>query len=262
MQIAGQAAQVAGFAAGGALVAATNAQTALGIDASSFLLSAGLIMFRLRQRPAGQTAEQTGSLIRDTKEGFQLVARDPVLRSLLLFALLTSFAIIAPEGLAVPIAHSFGRGALEAGILTAAVPLGFLAASAALLRVETAARIRLLPWLALLSCVPLLATPLAPSLPAVVALWFVGGAGGTANLIASSAFMQACPRPFRARAYGLAGTSLYAVQGGALVLAGALAEPLGPRGSVGATAFLSLVLLTLFVRRSNIRSQGTGDAGR
>jgi uncharacterized membrane protein YfcA len=50
-------------------------------------------------------------------------------------------------------------------MLTAAVPAGFLLGSYGLLRLPAERRERLFPWLVVLSCVPLLLTPLTSSLP-------------------------------------------------------------------------------------------------
>ena len=80
-------------------------------------------------------------------------------------------------------------------------------------------------------------------------------------MIASAAFMQACPREFRSRAYGLAVTALYAAQGGALLLAGALSTPLGSRGAVAAIAGLTIPLLVTVSNRTP-RTQGNPDDDR
>ena len=261
IQIVSQLAQVLGFGLGGLLVSTTSARSALVMDAATFVLSAGILLANLRTRPAAQEPGSRGSLGGDTLAGARVVSGDPLLRRLLFFAVLGSTAIIAPEGLAVPVAHALGHGAFAAGILTASIPLGFLTASTLLLRVPSDRRLTLLPWLTLLGCLPLLATPLTSSLVVVVALWVLAGAGGSVNIIASAAFMQTCPREYRSRAYGLAVTSLYAAQGTALLVAGALTEPLGSRGSVAALAGLSLLTLASQSNRT-IRTQGLSDVIR
>lgn len=249
MQIVSQLAQVLGFGLGGLLVSTTSARSALVMDAATFLLSAGILLANLRVRPAAQAPGNRGSLRSDTRDGARVVRKDRVLRRLLFFAVLGSTAVIAPEGLAVPVAHALGHGALAAGILTASIPLGFLAASSFLIRLPSERRMALLPWLTVLACVPLLVTPLVSSVAGVAALWVLAGAGGSVNIIASAAFMQACPREYRSRAYGLAVTSLYAAQGAALLVAGSLTGPLGSRGSVAALAGLCLFALASQVLR-------------
>jgi MFS family permease len=262
MQLVTQSAQVVGFGVGGALVAATSPSTTLAIDAATFLLSAGVLLANLSNRPGAPATPERHSLVQDTVAGARIVGGDPRLRMLLSYALLGSAAVIAPEGLAVPVARSFGEGAFAAGVLTACVPLGYLLASVALLRLPAPRRLELLPGLTLLGCLPLLLTPLTPSVVATAALWLLAGAGGSVNLIASAAYMQTCPREYRARAYGLAGTSLCAVQGLALVGAGLLAEPVGPRASVALLALATLVGLALVSRTPTIGAQGFFEGSR
>lgn len=243
-----QGGNVFGFVAGGALVAFTSAQGALALDSATFVVSAGAVLAFVRHRPLLRTDSESTSLLRDTWEGFRLVFGTPRLRGLLLYALLGSAAIIAPEGLAVPVASDLGGGAFAAGALTASVPFGFLVASLLVLRVEPEHRPALLPRLALLACLPLLFTPLAGSVWQVGLLWFAAGAGGTVNLVASSAYVQACPREFRGRAFGVAITALNAVQGAALVLAGVLAGPLSSQEAVAVMALATLALLAATTR--------------
>lgn len=250
LNFAVQSGNVLGFVAGGALVSLVSARGALAVDAASFLVSAGLILGFVRARPAAQSRAERGTLLRDTRAGLTLVRRAPQLRLLLLYALLGSAAIIAPEGLAVPVARDLEGGALAAGVLTASVPAGFLLGSVLVLRVPSAERQQLLPRLAVLSCVPLLLTPLAGEVWQITLLWFVAGAGGTVNLIASVAYIQACPREFRSRAFGLAVTALNAVQGGVLLVAGALAGALTARQAVAAVAAVTLSVTLMAITRS------------
>lgn len=240
-----QSAQVIGFAAGGALVATFSARGALLLDAATFVVSALLLATFLQARPAAMPPESSRGLLSDSLAGWRLVASDHYLRCLLLMALLGSALLIAPEGLAVPIASDLGRGPVTAGLLTASIPAGFVLGGFAVLRLEKGRRIDLLPWLVLGGGVPLLLTPLSSSAWEIGALWLLSGAAGSVNLVASSAFMQACPPDFRARAYGLAGTLLNAVQGAVLLLSGATAGGIGARESVALFAGLMLALLGL-----------------
>ncbi|MGZ6827086.1 MAG: MFS transporter [Mycobacteriales bacterium] len=253
-------ANVLGFVLGGALVSLVSARGALSLDAATFLLSAGAVLGCVRHRPLDR--ERTSdSLFQDTRLGFQLVSRTPELRSLLGWALLGSAAIIAPEGLAVPVAAGLGGGALAAGVLTAAVPAGFLVASVLVLRVDPSARVRLLPRLAVLACVPLLLTPLGSEVWHVALLWSLAGAGGTVNLVASTAYVQACPREYRGRAFGVAITALNVVQGSVLLLAGLLAVPFTSPESVALVALATLGLVGATARAATA-VQGSGHLVR
>ncbi len=264
MSLVLQTAQVLGFVVGGALVAATSVKGTLALDAASFIISAGMLLAFVRHRPAALAAQHRSSLLRETAAGFRLVAGHRELRHLLVYALLGSAAVIAPEGLAVPVAAGLGGGETAAGVLTASIPAGFLLGSYFILRVDADQRTRLLPLLSLLGIAPLLLTPFVDSLPLLVALWFIAGTGGTVNLVAGAAFMQTCPHEFRSRAYGVAVTSLNALQGVVLLVGGALAGPMGAQGAVGVVAAITLTTLVVFTLRNRaaVAAQGTDDLVR
>ena len=248
-----QGAQVLGFVAGGLLVATVSTRGALAVDAATFAVSTLTVLLGVHARPAAQDATSRGSLLADTAAGVRAVRSEPLLVRLLVLAVLGVAAGIAPEGLAVPVASALHHGEIAAGVLTACVPAGFLLGSIAVLRVPAERRVRLLPRLVALSCVPLLLTPLVHSLPVVVLLWLLAGTGTAVQLIASAAYVQACPAEIRSRAYGLAGTALVGVQGLALLVSGALSEGLGAAGAVAGLALMVLLLLPLAVRGTRPR---------
>ncbi len=241
-----QAAQVLGFLLGGVVVAAASVRGALALDALSFLLSAALLTAGVRER--SPVPAERRSLLRDTREGVTLVSRSPVLRRLLGFGALGMVATIVPEGLAVPVAERVGGGEVTAGVLTAALPAGFLVGSFLVLRVPPVRRGRLLVPLTVLTCVPLLLTPFAGSGTAVGLLWAVAGVGSALQLVANADYMTSTPRAARARAFGVAVTALMALQGGALLLGGAAAELVDPRSAVAGAAALALLALPLLTR--------------
>ncbi len=243
-----QGALVLGFVAGGLLVATLSTRGALAVDAATFALSTVTVLLGVRDRPAAQDAASRGSLLGDTAAGVRAVRSEPLLVRLLTLAVLGVAVGVAPEGLAVPVASSLHGGEVAAGVLTACVPAGFLLGSVAVLRVPAERRVRLLPRLVALSCVPLLLTPLVPSLPVVALLWFVAGTGTATQLIASAAYVQACPTEIRSRAYGVAATALMGAQGLSLLLTGALAEAVSSATSVAVAALVVLLLLPLAAR--------------
>ena len=74
----------------------------------------------------------------------------------MLFGWLAGFYIV-PEGLAVPYARSLHGNTLTVGLLMAAVPLGTVIGAFLLGRATApSARIRMMGWLAVLSCAPLI----------------------------------------------------------------------------------------------------------
>jgi len=249
----GQAGQVGGFVAGGALVALLGVEVALLLDAATFALSALLLLAFVRERILEVTSAPGGAL-QEAAAGLQLVMRSRRLRVLLSWGLLSAASVIAAEGLAVAIAHERGGGPLAAGILTASVPAGFLVGSWALLRLPTHRREPLFPYLIVLGCVPLLATPFVDSLPLLVALWALAGCGNCLQIVANSAYVQAVPPHLRGRAFGVAGTLLMVLQGVVLLSAGALAEVTEPRVPIAVVAVLCLLLVPVLPAKTQGRS--------
>ena len=263
-----QAAQVGGFVAGGALLATVGAHTALLLDAATFLVSAGAVLGCLLERARPAPPEHP-SLIRETKEGVQVVWRHPELRQLLAYALLGAVAVSAPESLALPVSKAAGGGTFEAGLLTASLPAGFVLASLFILRLPADKRSEMLPRLVVISALPLMATPFLHNVPAILVLWTLSGLGSALQLVASAAYVQAAPEAIRARAYGLASTSLIAAQGVAQLGAGVTStlfnDRSGPGIGIAVLAGLSLALLPSVARldsAKNMQPQGIGADGR
>ncbi len=252
-----QAANVAGFLLGGAVVAATSVHGALAIDAASYLLSAALLA-AVAERPLPE--RQPASLWADAVEGFRLVARQRDLRRLLAYGLLGAVVMVTPEGLAVPVARQMDGGAFAAGVLTAAVPAGFLLGSVLLLRVAPARRTALLPGLVVLAAAALLVTPVLSGVAAVATLWAVAGAGSALSMVANAAYMQAVPAGLRGRAFGVADTALMALQGVVLLVVGALAQLLDPLAAVSVAGLGTLAGLLLLVRRPHRRTVASPGA--
>jgi MFS family permease len=100
-------------------------------------------------------------------------------------------------------------------------------------------------WLAMLSCAPLIASAWNPPLWTVLALWALAGAGGAYQLAAATAFMQTLTSGTRARAFGLAQSGLYAVQGLGILAGGAVAQALGPTLAVGLAGLAGLTAATM-----------------
>ncbi len=253
-QTVNQAAQVVGFLAGGALVALISTEGALLVNAATFAVSALLLAAGVRERGRPSTGPPA-PLLREAAEGARLVASTPLLRGLLAWGLLDSAIVIAPEGLAVAIAAGSGDGALAAGVLTAAIPAGFLLGSFLLLKIPRERRQSLFLPLVLISALPLLATPFLDRTELLVACWVLAGTGTALQLIANAAFVQAVPRHLRGRAYGVAGTALAAVQGVVLLLAGALAELTGPEVAVALIALVGLALVPAAQRAGRTKVQ-------
>jgi MFS family permease len=236
-----QASQILGFVAGAAVVAALNPYRTLATDALSFALSAVIVAGWVKRRPSPhRDPGKRPSLWAVSREGLSMVFGNPVLRTLLLFGWLAGFCIV-PEGLAAPYAHSLHGDALDVGLLMAAMPFGTVIGAFAFGRlVPPTGRVRIMGWLAMASCAPLIGSAFGPPLWAVLMLWALAGAGGAYQLAAAAAFVQTVSPEGRARAFGLAQSGLLAVQGLGILAGGAVANLIGAPVAVGLAGLLGL----------------------
>jgi MFS family permease len=236
-----QASQILGFVAGAAVVAVLDPYRTLATDALTFALSAVIVIGWVKRRPSPHREPgKRPSLWAVSREGLTTVFGNPVLRTLLLFGWLAGFCIV-PEGLAAPYAHSLHGNALTVGLLMAAMPLGVVAGSFAFGRLFTpSGRIRVMGWLAMASCAPLIGSAFNPPLWVVLVLWTLAGAGEAYQLAAAAAFVQNLAPSARARAFGLAQSGLLAVQGLGILAGGAVANVTGAPVAVGLAGMLGL----------------------
>ncbi len=233
--VVGQAGQVLGFLAGGALVVAVGVSGTLLVDAATFAVSALLLRTLVRERPFDRLPASS-SATGEAAAGVYLVMSDRRLRNLLGWGVLTACSIIATEGLAVAVVVEEGGGAFLTGVLTAAPPVGFLVGSWAILRVPESRREALFPWMVLSTCGLLALSPLVDDLRLLAVVWALAGVGNAMQLIANASFVQAVPQHLRGRAFGFAGSALFAAQGVVLLVAGGIAELTGARVAVAVMA--------------------------
>ena len=249
-----QASQILGFIAGAAVVAALDPYRTLGVDALSFALSAVIVTGWVKRRPSPhRDPGKRPPLWAMLREGMTMVFGNPALRTLLLFGWLAGFCIV-PEGLAAPYAHSLHGNALDVGLLMAAMPLGTVIGAFAFGRlVPPSGRIRVMGWLAMASCAPLIGSAFSPPLWAVLSLWALAGAGGAYQLAAAAAFVQTLAPEGRARAFGLAQSGLLAVQGLGILASGAVASFIGAPVAVGLAGLLGLCAAAILAMGWTVR---------
>jgi len=236
-----QVSQILGFVAGAAVVTALNPYRTLATDALSFALSAVIVTGWVKRRESPRRDQgKRPSLWAVSREGVTMVFGNPMLRTLLLFGWLAGFCIV-PEGLAAPYAHSLHGNAVDVGLLMAAMPVGTVIGAFTFGRlVPPSGRLRMMGWLAMASCAPLIGSAFNPPLWAVLVLWALAGAGGAYQLAAAAAFVQALAPEGRARAFGLAQSGLLAVQGLGILAGGAVADVVGAPVAVGLAGLLGL----------------------
>ena len=254
--VGSQVAQVLGFVLGGTLVAVLSPSSALLLDAATFAVSAVWLWARLQRRPApddGGDAEGPRSMWRDAAEGLRLIGRTPRLLAIIAVTWVGMLFTNAPEGIAAPLVEQLGQGPAQVGVLLGANPAGVTVGGLLIARALTQEhRERLVPHLVALSLVPILLAglitvwsgPGTGAYAAVVALMFVAGLGAAWSIPLNVAFVQTVPSAYRGRAFGVAVSGLYGVQGIGVLGAGALAEGLTAGtvvGLIGALGLLAVV---------------------
>lgn len=269
-----QLAQVVGFLAAGALVAVLSPSAALLIDAGTFAVSALWLWARLQPRPApvAESGEASRSLLRDTGEGLRLIRRSPRLLAIVGVLWVTTLFAYASEGVAAPWADELGKDVTALGVLLAANPLGVTIGGLIIARlVPPDRRERLVVPLVVLSLVPVLLAGVATvvlgpgTIPfaVVVGLLFLSGLGAAWTIPLNVSFVQAVPSAYRGRAFGVAVSGLYGVQGIGAVTAGLAAEGFSAGGAVAMSGGLGLVAIApvLLAYRRTRGSVATSAAG-
>lgn len=239
-----------GLIGGGGVVATLGARPALLADAATFLLSALLLRWWVRARPAA-AARPHGSG-HSGLAAARLIAGDPVLRTCTLYGWLAA-AYVVPAGVVAPLAAEHGGGAWTIGVLLAVPAVGAgLGTWILTTRVPPAAQARFLVPGSLLACAPLMLTSFTPQVPAAALLWGLSGAGAAYQIVANVRFQQAVPNDRRAAAFAVVSAGLLGGQGLAMLAAAALSEQLGIGHAVavfGAAGTVAALLLAPAGRR-------------
>ncbi|HEX4222734.1 MAG TPA: MFS transporter [Pseudonocardiaceae bacterium] len=251
--MAGQVAQVGGFAVGGFLTALFGPNGSLAVDAASFAVAAVLLMAGVRPRPAPNEAGSRTSLWASTTAGARMVFAHRELRILILLVWMIGLPVAA-EGLAVPYAATVDPGPINAGWLLTATPLGAVVGGLVLTKLRPAIRLRVMAPLAAASGLPLLACVWQPNLPLSCVLFGLSGAAAAYMVVAPPAFIQRTPTETRGQAIGLMSSGAIAAQGICLAIGGAIAGRLGPAGALGvagaATVVVGIVMSVVWLRFS------------
>lgn len=244
-----QAAFLAGFAGGGFLVTALTPSLGLTIDAATFAASALLVRAWVGNHPVpvGADAERQPPFLKSSLIGARVIWRDPGMRALLALTWLAGLYIV-PDAVAAPYASAIGAGTSAVGLILASDPLGSVVGGIVFGRwVPARWQVHRLGLLAALAGAPLLVCAARPPLPVSMLLFGLSGLFATAyHLHASTTLMRRLPDETRAQGSGLATTSLITVQGVGALLAGVLADQIGPAGTI-VTAGIAGVCIALLV---------------
>jgi MFS transporter len=275
-------AQVAGFAAGGIVVAFLGVRVSLLADGVTFAASALIIRTWIRARPVpavpasapgrpatgqrrGRGRHAKPGLAAGAAAGLRLVFGSPALRTPMLFGWMCAFYNL-PEGVAAPLATEVGGGTVTVGLILAAQALGSAVGALAFSRLGGAsqraqsrkAQSRQAQWtgpLAVAACASLVPFAARPGLAAALLILAVSGLFGCYQIAANASFVQATPPERRSQAFGIAQGGMSLGEGIAILLAGAAAQHAVPgsviavAGAAGALCALALTITTARAER-------------
>lgn len=246
-----QAAQIGGYLAG-AGVAAVSPATALLLDSATFAISALVIRFGVRHRPATANPGRRAHLLTETADGFRVVFGDPLLRWIAIIVFGVMLFAIVPEGLAAAWAgETSSTGSvhgLSQAMIMVAGPAGFILGGLSIGRlVRPELRRRLIRPFAVLAPAALVPALASPPPAVVVGMAAVSGFAVAGMLpTVNGLFVLVLRQGYRARAFGVMQAGMQLAQGGAVLCTGLLAEYISlPRvvglWSVGGTVLMLVV---------------------
>ncbi len=239
---------VLGAPAAGLLVATAGAPNALWVDAGSFIVAALLVAGSL---PAtAVSAEGPRPYLRDVLDGLSFVAREPLVRALLVLPMVGNFFIspLAPVVLPIYARQELG-GAGAFGALLGAYGAGGLLGVALFGVLGTRVRRRTV-YVALALAYPAVSVALValpPLAPALALLLLVGVVAGAGVPLFHTVRQERTPPALRARVFATVAAAEAMAIPPALLVAGYVVEELGLRAALlvfaaGNTAYAILKL--------------------
>ncbi|MFF3320827.1 MFS transporter [Streptomyces sp. NPDC002889] len=261
LRIVSQSALLAGFGAGGILLAAVSARQAICVTAVTFLCSALLLRFGTADRPA--RAAGGGALLKESLTGARLLLGDARIRALLLLFWLPTMFVVTPEALAAPYADELGVGPAALGLLMCAMPVGHIAAELYVGSVlSPLARSRIVLPVAALGLLPLIGYAVLPGLAWTLALLALSGVGAAYVIGLDQWFVDAVPEELRGRAMTLMTAGLMTIQGIGMALAGVAAQFLPVHRVVAAAGAVGTVCTLVLIAQLRRHRDGEPVRGR
>jgi len=200
-----------GPALGGLLVAVSGSQTAIAVDAATFLASA-LLMLRLPPIPPAGDAAGESSLLAETREGLAYVWRDRLLRtlggSMFAFVLFASFDNVAVVFLVKDV---LGGTSFEYGAAMSAFGIGMIVGAVGLVRGWSTARPAAVVAVGMVfTGAGNLLVGLSPAVGLVLVFQLLGGIGNGIGLVGEDTLIQRhVPEPLLGRAFGAIATAIF-----------------------------------------------------
>lgn len=244
-------AQIASLGAGGALLAWLQPREVFYAAAALALLGGLWSLAGLVPRPPRSGRTEHGVLTESLRRNARLLADRGVRRLLLAFWLPVSL-LTGAESLAVPYAADRGFAPNTGGVLLMALPFGMLAGDLVVGRFcAPATRERATLPLAMLVGVALVPLALPMSMWLAFTLFLLAAVGLAYELGLQRAFVDAVPETVRAQGFGLLSSGLMAGQGVGSLLAGGVAEAIGPGPALTACGLAVLVAAFVTIRGWN-----------
>ncbi|MET7417441.1 MFS transporter [Dactylosporangium sp. NPDC005555] len=246
----GQFALIAGYAVGAALTA-VDARYALLLNAASFGASALLLAVWVKERVPSLTADKRSNLVREAAEGYTVVFRSPVMRSIALVVFCGVCFGVVPEGLAAAWTADLAGGpnAVYLGMIMVAAAIGFVAGSVVMTwLVSPQRRIAFIRPFALLTPLVLVPALFDLNIYGVVLMTLISGAALSGTLPATNGlFVQVLPPAYRARAFGVMQSGVHLIQGGSILFTGWLASHYPLPQVVGYFAIFGVIAMAVIV---------------
>ena len=184
LETAFSASFIVGPAIAGLLVTSIGPGPTLALDAASFAISS-IGLFLIRRDLKAPTDRPTSRMVDDIRDGVVYVARHPVLRTVILLFAMTS-SVLAPVGAAMTfrIVRDLGQSPAAFGLALTGLGVGTLVGSLFATRLGHGTDVARVLLVALLVMgAPLIAAAAIGSLPAIVALTGLSGAGEAALVV-------------------------------------------------------------------------------
>lgn len=236
--------QVIGICLAGLIIVWVGERAGLLLNAGTFAVSFVVIALLLRWRPSPRDAADRGtSLLTDLRAGWRLVFNDPALRALILLGWGASVFLIAPEAVGLVYARADGASSAVGAALMASMPAGAALGAYAIGRFGPLRQVHAIMPLAVLTCLPLLATCVSPPWEVALVLWFVSGLcqGFMVPLLATVNLVS--PAKFRGRVIGLAAAGFSAMTAATFLLSGLIADLTSPAVAVTFAGVIGLCLV-------------------
>ena len=243
MRVLYQVDQVVGIVAAGVVIVLVGERAGLLLDVASFAVSGLVLAGTLRWRPGVREGEEHTSLLTDLRSGWRLVFDDPSLRALVLLGWSAAVFLVAPEAVALAYARDDGADPAAGAALMASLPAGAALGAWWVGRLDPKRQVRSIVPLAVLACLPLMATSLAPPWQVVLGLWFLSGAAQGFMVPLLTTVNLLTPPEMRGRVNGLAGAGFSLVTAATYLLAGAGADLTSPAVTVTCAAVVGLSLV-------------------